>query len=676
MGAQAKIKRVPHRGAKREEKQEIRREETKKAECDNIATHGMSPHIAPGERDYFGTLYLICFLPSQTRNPAKYNKNAARNRLRAIETERRKIQSNAVFMAQRLAAVHDPSGAMFNVKPVTILEDGRVVTLESIEKKKEKEALKEAEQGAGAGATSSDEGVGSQDAADKAIALQSIGSSVTDRLNPDRMAMLIESKMPQKRPNGLSKTQQKKMAQYEPRPPPPKPTIPEGIAIPEDELENWIDLWDLPDGELERRVMRAKKTAAKERKELRLKQKSGKAERRAARDEKRRVYRDVKQTWKVLREAERRRKKYLIGLEDEERKKLALEVSKKNRQDALRVCEELGFTLQNVEGVTEIQPKTLGTKGMDVDFSKLEFVGNSASGLRVIGKEQEVDKPKSKRIDLGAIAPEEATQNVYGPYNTSGDPASMNQNFVEFGNEGGQEYHGEINYNHKVRRKLRRAMESAQIKKEQLVREAAIKYCEENNIEVSPVLRTLAKPESIKGQRTMPDGTLESSKQERVRSRVELVEFNKNAKVLRRQAKDMAVEAGIRIYLELIGRIPKREGLEDEPAIRAATRMISENGEHVMWTGSGMEAAGDSMADILASWPMPEDEHAAYEGMKIYGDGQMDGSFDESSEDSAAKQLKAEMADAQANGRAKDSSSEEDSESEDEDSDIEMSDAT
>src|SRR2546421_10980640 len=88
---------------------------------------------------------LLTFCDLQTRNPEKYNKNAARNRLRAIEAERRKIHMNAVFMAQRLAAIYDPSGAKFNVKPVTTLEDGRVVTLESIERKKEREALRHAQ---------------------------------------------------------------------------------------------------------------------------------------------------------------------------------------------------------------------------------------------------------------------------------------------------------------------------------------------------------------------------------------------------------------------------------------------------------------------------------------------------------------------------------------------------
>jgi len=585
-------------------------------------------------------------------------------------------------MAQRLAAVHDPTGAKFNVKPVTILEDGRVVTLESIERKKEREAFKQAELDAENHVPTTDSiAIDPQEAAVKARALASIGSSVTDRLNPERMAILIQSKMPQKRPPGLSKTQQKKMEQYAPRPPPAKPTIPEGIEIPEDEPENWIELWDLPDEQLERRIVRAKKRAAKERKELRIKQKSGKAERRAARDEKRRVYREIKQSWKIVREQERTRRKFLLSMEDEERKKLATQVTNKNRREAMKVCEELGFTLHNVEGVTEIQPRALGMKGTDVDFSKLEFVGDTESGLRVVTKEQKkIERPKGNRVDLGAIAPESRIQTVYGPYNISGNPASLDQNFVEFGDEGGQEYQ-QLNFNHRLRRKLRRAMEAAQVKKEVLVREATIKHCEEKNMEVPPVLRTPAKPENIRGQRTMPDGTLETSKQERVRSRVELAEFNRNAKVLRAQAKEKAIEAGIRIYLELMGRIPKREGLEDEPAVKAAARMIKENGEEVVWSGPGM-SGGESMADLLASWPMPKDEFADYEGMHVYGNDQVDGSFEESSEDSAAKQLQAEMADSrmddadQGDGYANGSSEDEDSESEEEDSDVEMSDAS
>jgi hypothetical protein len=619
---------------------------------------------------------------SQTRNPAKYNHNAARNRLGAIEAERRKIQTNAVRMAQRLAAIHDPSGVKFNVEPVTTLDDGRVVTLESIERKKARKALRRAQVEAAEGATVNN-GVTTdpQEAADKATALAWVGSSAADRLNPERMA-LIESKMPQNRPSGLSKTQQKEMEQNAPRPPPPKPTIPDDIEIPEDEPEDWIKLWDLPDEELERRVVRAKRRAAREKKELRMRRKMGKAERRAAREEKRRVYRDLKQTWKVFREQERTRRKFLLSMEDRERKKLATEVTNKNRRDAMKACEELGFTLHNVKGVTEIQPRALGTKGLAVDFSKVEFVGDTATGLRVLAKEAKREKPKGNRVDRGALAPESVTQTMYGPYNTSGDPASLDQNFVvfeELGDESGH-HHGQLCYNHKLRRKLRRAMEAAQVKKELLVREAAIKHFEENNIEVPPVLRTSAKPENIRGQRTMPDGTLESAKQERVRKRVELREFNKNAKILRAQAKERAIEAGIRIYLELMGRIPKRNGLEDEPAVKAAARIATENGQKVVWTGGGM-SGGKSMADLLAGWPMPEDEFADYEGMHVYRDNPLNEPFEESSDDSAAKQLQAEMADSWRNdavnayGRVS-SSREKDSGSEDEDYHVEMSDVS
>ena len=129
-----------------------------------------------------------------------------------------------------------------------------------------------------------------------------------------------------------------------------------------------------------------------------------------------------------------------------------------------------------------------------------------------------------------------------------------------------------------------------------------------------------------------------------------------------------------------MGRIPKRDGLEDEPAVKAAARMITENGQEVVWTGGGV-SGGESMADLLASWPMPEDEFADYEGMHVYRDNPLNGPFEESSEDSAAKQLQAEMADSQRNGAVNtnehvSSSREKDGESEGEDYDVEMSDAS
>ena len=119
----------------------------------------------------------------------------------------------------------------------------------------------------------------------------------SSEINPGHLAHINASNP--KPVRDLSKSQQKKRGAFEIRPPPPKPTIPENIPIPDGE-DNWLALWDLPDEQLERRVLREKKRKAAERKALRVKQKSGKAERREARDEKRRVYREIKLTWKAI----------------------------------------------------------------------------------------------------------------------------------------------------------------------------------------------------------------------------------------------------------------------------------------------------------------------------------------------------------------------------------------
>lgn len=234
-----------------------------------------------------------------TRNPDKYNKNAERNRLRDIEDERRRIWQEAVRQAQRLAAVHDQSGVAFNVGPVVMQEDGTVISQETLRQRQER-----AQERAAAEQTEKDESTNGVLISHKvgngeATASTSIDPPVLrNGINPDRLAH-IQGIVPQRPPSRLSKTQQKKRAALEPRPPPPKPTIPEGVSIPQGE-ENWLGLWDLPDDQLEKRVLREKKRKAAERKALRVKQRSGKTERRVARDEKRRVYRDIKLTWKAI----------------------------------------------------------------------------------------------------------------------------------------------------------------------------------------------------------------------------------------------------------------------------------------------------------------------------------------------------------------------------------------
>jgi hypothetical protein len=571
-------------------------------------------------------------------------------------------------MAQRLAAVYDPSGAMFNVSPVVTLEDGRVTTVEALERKKEREAQKAAEQN---GETTEKS---AQDAQVNGVHGVPKSAPSLGKVNSDRMQM-IESQMQEaSQARMLSKNQQKKQAELAPRPPPPKPVVPDGIDIPSDEEENWLELWDLDNGELERRVLREKKRAARERKEFRQHQKSGKAERRAARDEKRRVYRDIKQSWQVIRQEERRRRKFLVAMEDEERKRLAVQVNIKNRTDALEAAAALGFTPENVEGLDEIQPRTVGMKGVHVDFSKLEYDGDRPSGLKVLDDEPR-EKPKGNRVDLGAVPDESQASSVFARNSASGPNASAlgQQDFVGFGKEVEQGHEAQaLNYNHKVRRKLRRAMEGAKIRREILVRSKAIEHCEKNGLAIPAALKTPERPISTRGQRTLPSGVLETAKQERTRAKVELTEFNKQARVLRKQAKEMAIEAGIRIYLELMGRIPKRENFDEEMAARQAEK----DGHN----GPAAVQQMTSMADLIASWPMPEEGLGQLEGAfeDDYADfgetntEQMDG--EDASEDSAARQLKAEMA-----NEANDGSSgvgSESSSSDNDDSDEEMVDAS
>ena len=231
----------------------------------------------------------------QTRNPDKYTKNAERNRLRAIQSERRVIWSEALKQAQRLAAVHDPTGSMFNIGPVVIQQDGSVLSLETIRRREEREASKR--DGSSALLETTVDHKGTPRVLDP-VKTENTEIGFVSGVNPERLAQmdLCQHTQPVK---NMSKTQQKKLANFEPRPPPSKPIIPQGIHIPDGE-ENWLELWDLPDEDVERRVLRAKKRKAATRKALRVKQQTGKVERRAARDEKRKVYRDLKNTWKSI----------------------------------------------------------------------------------------------------------------------------------------------------------------------------------------------------------------------------------------------------------------------------------------------------------------------------------------------------------------------------------------
>lgn len=182
-------------------------------------------------------------------------------------------------------------------------------------------------------------------------------------------------------------------------------------------------------------------------------------------------------------------------------------------------------------------------KGMEVDFDAIE-VGQSRTDVK--------PKKASGRVNLGS-APDHAKAEYIstGRRIEDGGP----EDFIKLDVGEGQEFEA-LSYNHKLRRKLRRAIENAEIRKEMLVRQRALDHCEDKQMEIPSVLRTPYKPINVKGQRILENGTLETAKQERVRARMDLAEFNTQMRVLRRQAKEAAIHAGLRKHAELIGKIP------------------------------------------------------------------------------------------------------------------------
>ncbi|KAG7007121.1 hypothetical protein G7Y79_00011g030190 [Physcia stellaris] len=536
-------------------------------------------------------------LRRMTRNPDKYNKNAERNRLRAIQQERQSIWTEAVRQAERLAAEHDPTGATFNVGAVVKQEDGTVISVDTLKRREEGKARRAAELAA------------KEEAAANGTELKSENSIPNGNLQEGVNYVQMELDKT-KRPQGMSKSQQKKLEALKPRPPPPKPVIPEGYSIPEGE-ENFLSLWDLSDTKIERRVLREKRRKAATRKALRQKQQSGKAERRMARDEKRRVYRDIKLSWKTIKEEEVRERTRLKAQEDEESKRIAVEIADFERKAAMEHCVSLGFTLSNTDGVNDVQPRALGMKGVEIDWNAIE--PDDRPGTIRLKNPSTASKPKNpRRVDLGVI-PGNA-QSFLPPHrqktlpNTQGDENAHvdAEEFIKL-DVGSEHQFQELSYNHKLRRKLRRSLDNAQIAKELLVRERAIAHYTSQELPVPAVLTTPTKPINVRGSRILENGTLETAKQERVRSRLELAEFNRVMKVLRRQAKQTAIEAGLRKHAEVTGRIEvvrteeEREAERKREAVAAikAREVVFNNGpSRIVDDDYGLGLGVDSEGDV------------------------------------------------------------------------------
>ena len=246
-----------------------------------------------------------------------------------------------------------------------------------------------------------------------------------------------------------------------------------------------------------------------------------------------------------------------------EGKKIATEVALVRRQRALTSCAALGFTLDNTPGVDQIKPRALGMKGQSVDFDAL-LAAQSSHDAKTEGQNAPTTK-KSRRVDLSAIPEEGAYVAPQDDSDASSDTSSP-KDFIKLDTVEGQDFKA-LNFNHRTRRKLRRAMEAAQIRKELLVRDHVRKYCAEKGIEPPSQLSTIAHPIHKRGQRIQENGSFETAKAERVRARLELTEFNKAARVLRKQAKEIALEAGLRVYAEMTGMIPPRGNAGNEQLV-------------------------------------------------------------------------------------------------------------
>ncbi|KAH7336552.1 hypothetical protein BKA65DRAFT_36189 [Rhexocercosporidium sp. MPI-PUGE-AT-0058] len=197
------------------------------------------------------------------RNTEKYDKNKDRNKQRAIDLERQRIRANAVKQAERMAALHDPSGKMFNVGEIIILPGGIVMSKESMERAAEAKEQKDKE-----------------DAQRNAIEKRYKDAERAAKLEAEEAQRAIDQGMPapteypakealkrMKRPKKISKKQLQRLQQLKPQAVPPKPVIPKGIRLP-DEEEDLLALWDITDAEITRRLADKKKEKTQSRKQL------------------------------------------------------------------------------------------------------------------------------------------------------------------------------------------------------------------------------------------------------------------------------------------------------------------------------------------------------------------------------------------------------------------------
>ena len=215
---------------------------------------------------------------------------------RAIDLERHKIRSEAVRQAERLAATHDPSGKSFNVGEVVVLPDGQVRSKESIAKAEETRVRKaqqdkEAREAEEAYKLRQKEMKEQRKSFLEARKSEGTDENMAIRLweaeqrkilaenpikNPDQARFIeVVNRQGLVQIQKISKKQLQRREQLQPKPVPPRPVIPEGIMLPEGEV-NLIELWDITDQQITARLREQKKAKSQAGKDLRAVQKEQK----------------------------------------------------------------------------------------------------------------------------------------------------------------------------------------------------------------------------------------------------------------------------------------------------------------------------------------------------------------------------------------------------------------
>ncbi|MCJ1313421.1 hypothetical protein MMC25_007099 [Agyrium rufum] len=231
----------------------------------------------------------------ERRDRRRMRKVSERDRLQAIIDEKRRIRVKALKQAQYLATVYDPSGALFNIGPVVVPEDGVAVSEESFRKT---EAQKSVTEDVRAG----------NELLSAAEAIQDVRCS-------------------------LSKTQQRKREQRKRKPPKPQPVLPPDIEVSEGE-ENWI---------------------VASRKAIREDQQKSKDEGRAARDEK---AHGLSEFEAHMESNQRQYHSRMSIAEKEEMRAVAEQINYFERAVALGSCAAMGFTISSISGVVAAESQS------------------------------------------------------------------------------------------------------------------------------------------------------------------------------------------------------------------------------------------------------------------------------------------------------------------------------